>query len=130
MDDLQHRRREQHKKRLSWMPWLYFSLKPKHRAWVEAWQQEVQQDFRDLETIEIAEGCFVAPEAKLFAEPGRTIRIGPRCSIAADVFAHGPLVLEAEVSLNARVTLDGGSGGIHIGAGTRIASGAMPWSNA
>jgi acetyltransferase-like isoleucine patch superfamily enzyme len=124
VDDLQHRRREQHKQRLSWMPWLYFSLKPKHQAWAEAWQREVQQNFRDLETIEIAEGCFVAPEAKLFAEPRRTIRLGPGCSIAADVFAHGPITLEAEVSLNARVTMDGGSGGIHVGAGTRIASGA------
>lgn len=124
MDDLQHRRREQHKLRLSWMPWLYFSLKPKHRTWAEEWQREVQQNLRELETIEIAEGCFVAPEAKLFAEPGRAIRIGPRCSIAADVFAHGPLTLAAEVSLNARVTLDGGSGGIHVGEGTRIASGA------
>ena len=35
--------RDQHKKRLSWMPWLYFSLKPRHREWAEAWQQEVQR---------------------------------------------------------------------------------------
>ncbi|WP_373047876.1 acyltransferase [Vulgatibacter sp.] len=106
------------------MPWLYFSLKPKHRSWAEAWQREVQQSFRDLETIEIAEGCFVAPEAKLFAEPGRPIRIGPGCAIAAEVFAHGPIDLGPGVSLNARVTLDGGAAGIRIGEGTRIASGA------
>mgnify|MGYP001377036154 CR=1 FL=1 len=124
MDDLHRRRLEQHKQRLSWMPWLYFSLKEKHRAWAEAWQREVQARFRELETIEIAEGCFVAPEARLFAEPGRPIRIGPRCSIAAEVFAHGPIELAAEVSLNARATLDGGAAGISIGAGTRIASGA------
>ena len=124
MDDLQQRRLEQHRLRLSWMPWLYFSLKPKHRDWAEAWQREVQQSFRDLETIEIDEGCFVAPEAKLFAEPGRPIRIGPACSIAADVFAHGPIDLAREVSLNARVTLDGGAAGIQIGEGTRVASGA------
>lgn len=122
--DLAARRLEQHKKRLSWMPWLYFSLKPKHREWARAWQHQVQQELQELETIEIAEGCFVAPEARLFAEPGRTIRIGPSCAIAADVFAHGPLELEAEVSLNARATLDGGAAGITIGRGTRIASGA------
>ena len=34
--------REQHKHRLNYMPWLYWSLKPKHRAWAEAWQQEYQ----------------------------------------------------------------------------------------
>ena len=118
------RRREQHKLRLSWMPWLYFTLKPRHRAWAEAWQHEVQRHLRELETVEIAEGCFVAPEARLFAEPGRAIRIGPGCSIAADAFVHGPVVLEAHVSLNARVSLDGGAGGIQIGEGSRIATGA------
>lgn len=122
--EIEQRRQEQHKLRLSWMPWLYFSLKPHHRVWAVEWQREVQQRFRELETIEIAEGCFVAPEAKLFAEPGRTIRIGPGCSIAADVFVHGPLTLHRDVSLNARVTIDGGSAGVEIGPNTRIASGA------
>ena len=32
--------REQHKHRLNYMPWLYWSLKPKHREWAEAWQME------------------------------------------------------------------------------------------
>ncbi len=123
-DPLALRRRAQHKLRLSWMPWLYFTLKPRHRAWAEAWQREVQQHFQELETVEIAEGCFVAPEARLFAEPGRTIRIGPGCSIAAEAFVHGPVTLAAHVSLNARVSLDGGAGGIHIGEGSRIATGA------
>jgi acetyltransferase-like isoleucine patch superfamily enzyme len=50
--------------------------------------------------------------------------VGPGCTIAADVFAHGPIVLEREVSLNARCSLDGGAGGIRIGEGTRIATGA------
>lgn len=124
MDDLAARRREQHKLRLSWMPWLYFSLKPRHRAWAEAWQQEVQARFMALETIQIAEGCFVAPEARLFAELGRTLIIGPGSSIAADTFLHGPAVLGRGVSINARASLDGGAGGIHIGDGTRIATGA------
>lgn len=122
--DLEHRRREQHKLRLSWMPWLYFSLKPHHREWVDAWQREVQQRFRELETVTIGEGCFIAPEAKLFAEPFRTLVIGDGCSIAADAFVHGPIVLGSGVSLNARVSLDGGSAGITIGDGTRIATGA------
>ncbi|HEY0094405.1 MAG TPA: acyltransferase, partial [Archangium sp.] len=51
MDDLEARRREQHKLRLSWMPWLYFTLKPRHRVWAEAWQKEVQDGLRELETV-------------------------------------------------------------------------------
>ena len=125
MDDLDALRREQHKQRLSWMPWLYFTLKPRHRVWAEAWQREVQARLLELETVEIAEGCFISPEARLFAEPGRPIRLlGPGVSIAAHAFVHGPVVLEAGVSINARVSLDGGAAGIHIGEGSRIATGA------
>jgi hypothetical protein len=34
--------REQHKHRLNYMPWLYWTLKPKNRAWAEEWQKEYQ----------------------------------------------------------------------------------------
>ena len=117
--------REQHQRRLSWMPWLYFSLKERHRGWAGDWQQDVQDQLRALETIEIGEGGFIAPEAKLFGEPGRGIVIGDRCAIAADVFMHGPVTLGNEVSINARASLDGGTKGIVIGHGTRIATGAV-----
>lgn len=116
--------REQHKKRLSWMPWLYFALKPRHREWAEAWQAEVQAFLRAQETVEIGEGGFIAPEAAIFGEPGRPVRIGDRCAIAAQAFLHGPITLEDEVSVNAGARLDGGSKGITVGRGTRIASGA------
>ena len=114
----------QHQQRLSWMPWLWFTLKDKHKTWAEPWQKEVQDRLRALETITIGEGCFIAPEARLFGEPGRGIVIGDRVSIAADVFVHGPVTLGADVSLNARVSIDGGSRGVTVGEGTRIATGA------
>jgi hypothetical protein len=34
--------RSQHKLRLSYMPWLYARLKPEHRVWAQAWQNELQ----------------------------------------------------------------------------------------
>lgn len=123
MRDLE-RYREQHKKRLAWMPWLYFTLKPQHREWAEAWQREVQAHLLDQETIEIGEGCFIAPDAAIFGEPGRSVRIGDRCSIAAQAFLHGPITLGRDVSINARANLDGGGKGITIGDGARIATGA------
>jgi acetyltransferase-like isoleucine patch superfamily enzyme len=116
--------RAQHQRRLSWMPWLYFALKERHRSWAQAWQREVQELLMEEETIRIAPGCFVAPEARLFGEPGRGIELGPGCAIAAEVFMHGPITLGPEVSVNARASLDGGARGIVVGAGTRIASGA------
>ncbi|MEM7678603.1 MAG: acyltransferase [Myxococcota bacterium] len=122
--DLEARYRGQHRHRLSWMPWLYFSLKPRHRAWAQAWQAEVQADLMTLETVEIGADCFVAPEAHIFAEPGRTVRLGERVAIAAEAFLHGPIELADDVSINANVVMDGGAAGIRVGAGTRIAAGA------
>lgn len=115
--------REQHKQRLAWMPWLYDALKPHQRLWAEAWQRDVQNEFEQLETVRFSANCFVAPSAKLFAEPGRAIELGEGVRIAADVFLHGPIVLGNNVSLNARVTMDGGAKGIVVGHNTRIASG-------
>lgn len=114
----------QHKQRLSWMPWLYFSLKAKHRAWAEPWQQEVQARLIALETVTIDPGAFVAPEAHIFGEPGRGVHIGSGCAIAAEVFMHGPIQLGKDVGINARASLDGGRKGLIIGDGTRIATGA------
>ncbi|QIR14080.1 acyltransferase [Shewanella aestuarii] len=113
---------QQHKKRLSWMPWLYFSLKPKHLEWARPWQQAIQQQLTLLETISIGDNCFIAPEAELFAEPGRDIIVGNKCMIAADVFMHGPITLGDEVAINHGCSLDGGKAGIHIGSQTRIAN--------
>lgn len=114
--------REQHKKRLSWMPWLYFSLKPRHREWAEAWQAELQAALTQLETVTIGGGCFVAPSAAIFGEPGRPVTIGDRCAIAAEAYLHGPITLGNGVSINHRSSLDGGRHGIRIGDDTRIAS--------
>ncbi len=104
------------------MPWLYFALKPRHRAWAEAWQAEVQAFLREQETVEIGEGCFIAPEAALFGEPGRPVVLGDGCAIAAQAFLHGPITLGNGVSINAGARLDGGAKGIRVGEGTRIAS--------
>lgn len=116
--------REQHKRRLAWMPWLYFTLKPKHRAWAEAWQAEIQARLIAQETVRIGHGCFIAPEAAIFGEPGRAVVIGDRCAIAAQAFLHGPISLGNDVSVNAGARLDGGRKGLSVGDGTRIASGA------
>lgn len=115
---------EQHKRRLSWMPWLYPSLKPKHHVWARPWQAAIQERLQREETVFLAEDCFIAPEAGIFAELGRPIRIGPRSSVAAHAFLHGPLTLGADVSVNARASLDGGTAGITVGDGCRIAAGA------
>ena len=115
--------RAQHKLRLSWMPWLYGSLKPQHRRWAEAWQAEVQGRLSALETVSFGEGCFVAPEARVFAEPGRGVVLGDHSWIAAEAFLHGPIILGDKVSINPRAHLDGGARGIRVGSGSRIASG-------
>jgi len=121
-DQNTERYRQQHKLRLSYMPWLYARLKPTHRAWAQAWQDEWQAYLADMETIVIGKNCFIAPEAHLFAEPGRPIVIGDHSYIAADCVLHGPITLGQNVSINHHVSLDGGRKGIVIGDNTRIAA--------
>lgn len=121
-DQNTERYRQQHKLRLSYMPWLYARLKPAHRTWAQAWQDEWQHYLADMETILIGKDCFIAPEARLFAEPGRAIVIGDNSYIAADCVLHGPITLGQNVSINHHVSLDGGRKGIEIGDNTRIAS--------
>ena len=114
--------REQHKHRLNYMPWLYWTLKPKHRAWAEIWQKEYQAYLMEMETIEIGENCFISPLAHIFAEPGRKIIIGDNTFIAADCTLHGPLNIGREVAINHHCILDGGRAGIQLHDQVRIAA--------
>lgn len=114
--------RLQHQRRLSYMPWLYYRLKPAQREWAEAWQQEIQQQLQALETVVIGKNCFIAPGAQLFAEPGRAIIVGDNTFIAAEAVIHGPVTLGCNVSVNHHVTMDGGRKGIHIGDQSRLAA--------
>jgi acetyltransferase-like isoleucine patch superfamily enzyme len=116
------RYRTQHKLRLSYMPWLYERLKPQQRLWAQEWQDEWQAYLCDMETIALGKNCFIAPEAKLFAEPGRPIVLGDNSYIAADCVIHGPVTIGQGVSINHHVSLDGGSKGIKIGDNSRLAA--------
>lgn len=111
---------EQHKERLSYMPWLYYRLKPKHLTWATPWQQELQAKLQALETVVIGKNVFIAPSARLFAEPGRTLVIGDHSYIAADCVIHGPVEIGKHVSINHHICLDGGRGGIFIGDHCRL----------
>ena len=114
--------REQHKHRLNYMPWLYWSLKPKNREWAEQWQQEYQAYLMAMETVEIGKSCFISPLAHIFAELGRKIIIGDNTFIAADCTLHGPLVIGNEVAINHHCILDGGRAGIKLHDQVRIAA--------
>ncbi|WGL60958.1 acyltransferase [Pigmentibacter sp. JX0631] len=114
---------EQHKRRLNYMPWLYYSLKEKHLLWAKPWQEEIQKELTELETVKIGENCFISSLANIFAEPGRDIIIGNNVSIGAETFLHGPIIIEDGVSINAGVYIDGGAKGVIVKKNTRIANG-------
>lgn len=107
---------------MAWMPWLYHRAKPAVRQWAQLWQAEIQRALLTCERVTLGPDCFVAPDVAMFAEPTREIVVGRGCSIATGCFVHGPVRLADEVSLNPRVTLDGGAAGIEIGEGTRVAT--------
>lgn len=114
--------RAQHQHRLNYMPWLYWSLKPRHRQWAEQWQQEYQDYLMQMETVHIGKNCFISPLAHIFAEPGRDIVIGDNSFIAADCTLHGPLQIGNEVAINHHCILDGGRKGIVLHDQVRIAA--------
>lgn len=114
--------REQHKHRLNYMPWLYWSLKPKNLLWAQQWQQEYQAYLMEMETIQIGKNCFISPLAHIFAERGRPIIIGDNTFIAADCMLHGPLKIGNEVAINHHCILDGGRAGIILHDQVRIAA--------
>jgi acetyltransferase-like isoleucine patch superfamily enzyme len=105
------------------MPWLYFSQNDKpHLAWTKNWQARIQERLMALETVQIGPGCFVAPEARIFAEPRRPVVIGAGVSIAAHAYVHGPVELADGVSLNPYVWIEGGRAGVFVGKGSRLAT--------
>ena len=106
---------------MSWMHWLHDI--PKHAAWANAWQSELQAELSRLETVTFGEGCFVAEGAHIFAEPGRDVVIEDGAKIGADVFLHGPAVVGKNASINARCHMDGGVEGVRVGADARIGPG-------
>jgi acetyltransferase-like isoleucine patch superfamily enzyme len=112
----------QHKRRMSFMPWLYFSARGEVKDWATRWQHELRARLMELEAVRLHERCFVAEEAALFAEPRREVHVAEGASIAAHAFVHGPVELGPHVSVNPYATLDGGQRGIVIGPGTRIAT--------
>jgi len=114
--------RAQHKRRMAFMPYLYFSAKPALKAWARAWQGELHARRSALEALELHPECFIAEEAELFAEPKRPIVVGEGASVAAHAFVHGPVTLAAQVSINPYASLDGGRKGIVVGEGSRIAT--------
>ncbi|GDY25706.1 acyltransferase [Agarivorans sp. Toyoura001] len=114
---------QQHKQRLAWMPWLYYRLKDKHLEWAKPWQQAIQQHIQAVETVTLAEHCFIAPDAQLFAEPGRLIDIAANSFVAAQCFLHGPLSIGEHVAINHGCSIDGGQKGVSIGKNSRIANG-------
>lgn len=114
--------RAQHKRRMAFMPYLYFSAKPALKSWAEPWQRALHAQRAALEALTLDPGCFIAEEAELFAEPKRPIVLGEGASVAAHAFVHGPVTLAAHVSVNPYATLDGGRKGIRVGEGSRIAT--------
>ncbi len=123
----EERLRLQHQKRLSHMPYLFHEHRRRgvsELSWTLEWQRQVQADLMSVEAVELGADCFIAPEARIFAEPKRPIVLGSECSVAADVLLHGPITTGDRSSFNVGVVAEGGRAGIRIGSDVRIASGA------
>lgn len=113
------------RERMAWMPWLYHRAKPAVAAWARPWQAELRAALASLEDVTLHPDCFIAPSARIFAEPRRPVVVGARSSVAAECFIHGPVELGEDVSINPRGHVDGGAAGVRIGDGARIGAGVQ-----
>lgn len=121
------RYREQHKKRVAALPYLYFAALDEPRPsldWLPEWQREVHAALAAVERVELSPEAFVAPDAVILGEPHRVVVLRERSSVAMGALVHGPVTLGARSSLNPYVVVLGGRAGVRIGADCRIASGA------
>ena len=111
--------------RMAWMPWLYHRAKPAVASWARPWQAALHAELASLEDVSLHPDCFIAPSARIFAEPRRPVIVGARSSVAAECFIHGPVTLGEDVSINPRGHIDGGAAGVRIGDGAYVGSGSV-----
>lgn len=106
------------------MPWLYFRAPPHIEVWARAWQADIHRALAEVECVTLDPTCFIAPDCLVFAEPHRAVSVGARAAIAHGAVVHGPVTLADDVCINPYATLEGGAGGVTVGEGSRIATGA------
>lgn len=102
--------------RFDFMPWDFHRLATEEERRV---QQEYQEFLaRDL-NITVGESCYVSQNAAVYADGGKSIKVGDRTCIAAGSYVTGDVTLGADCTINPYATV---RGQIRGGDGIRIAA--------
>ena len=97
-------------------PWMF-----RHQAAKadHAWQKRHQRVLMRAMAAEIGDECFIAPSASISGEPGRSLRLGKRCYVAANAYVTDSVRLGDNCTINPFATVRGevtGGDGVRIGA--------------
>lgn len=90
-------RAELRRRRFEYCPWLYRdeandAEREEQAAWLRALQAELG--------VEAGDGCYVAPGAVIVGDPGASLRMGMRCSIAAASYITGRITMGDDCTIN------------------------------
>lgn len=97
-------------------PWEFWHQATK-ADW--AWQKQHQRALTKAMAVELPDECFIAPSASISGTPGRSLRLGTRCYVAANAYVTDSVSLGENCTINPFATVRGdvrGGDGVRIGA--------------
>ncbi|MDF3056736.1 MAG: hypothetical protein K0R17_951 [Rariglobus sp.] len=108
----------QRRQRFEFNPWFF----PTEATEAERAEQRAHQEgLSQVAWAEVGASCYLAPSASITGWPGRGLRLGDHCFVAANSYVTDQVHLGNHCTLNPFVTLRGkieGGDGIRIGAYT------------
>ena len=106
----------QRRQRFEFCPWFFAN---EATAAEKAEQAAHQRGLVEEAFIEVGASCYIAPSASVTGWPGRSLRLGDHCYVAANAYVTDQVHLGNHCTLNPYVTMRGsikGGDGIRIGA--------------
>src|SRR3954462_2065859 len=96
--------RSQRRQRFEFCPWFFTAEATKAE---QAEQGAHQRGLAEIAFTEVGADCYIAPSASVTGWPGRGLRLGDHCFVAANAYVTDQVHLGDHCTLNPNVTMRG-----------------------